>query len=556
MTSSHRTKRFLVLSLLLSLAVGPALLSGKLLTSVHAAKGKDQSNGNQDLKPKKIASDLSDLLSSKSSDSMVKVILQLNDKPTGQLNALLASNGVKIKKHFDNLNSFALELPANVVDVLSTFPEVAFISVDSEVRTLGGHVAHTSGADNVRSMSADGALDGSGVGIAIIDSGIYGAHTSFVDTQNGQSRIVVNMDFTGEGRTDDPYGHGTHVAAAAAGNGVISRGEYIGIAPRARILNLRVLNSKGIGSVSGLLSAFNWLMTNASTYNVRVVNLSLGMPAINSYKFDPLCLAVRALVDRGIVVVAAAGNNGKNSEGQKLYGHIHSPGNEPSAITVGAVDTKGTDQRNDDTIATYSSRGPTRSFWTDQNGNKHFDGLIKPEIAAAGNKTVFAQSPNNYLLSQNPALDVHVSGSAPRKQMMLSGTSMAAPLVAGAAALMFEANPTLTPNLVKTLLMYTAQQLPNQNMLEQGAGSLNIDGATRIARLVRTTINSSTALGASLLTGPAPSPQTSISLRNGVSTFQWSQGVIAGRTYVTGTPLITLYQRVYAQGRIDQRRNL
>ena len=230
---------------------------------------------------------------------------------------LLAANGVKIRRHFDNLNSFALELPGHVVDALSNFPEVAFISVDSEVMTLGGHVAHTSGADNVRTMSADGALDGSGIGIAIVDSGIYSAHTSFTDTQTGQSRIVVNQDFTGEGRTDDPYGHGTHVAAAAAGNGIVSKGEYIGIAPRAKIVNLRVLNSKGTGSVSNVLAAFNWLMANAATYNVRVVNLSIGMPAINSYKFDPLCVAARALVDRGIVVVAAAGNNGKNSRRPK-----------------------------------------------------------------------------------------------------------------------------------------------------------------------------------------------------------------------------------------------
>src|SRR5829696_3410870 len=201
----------------------------------------------------------------------------------------------------------------------------------------------------------------------------------------------------------------------------------------------------------------------------------------NSYRFDPLCVSVRMLVDRGIFVVAAAGNNGKDSAGQKIYGQIHSPGNEPSVMTVGAVDTRGTDQRGDDTIATFSSRGPTRSFWTDENGINHYDNLIKPEIAAPGNKTIFAQSPNNYLLQQNPALDVNVSNSPTRKQMMLSGTSMAAPLVSGAAALMFEANPTLTPNLIKTLLMYSAQQLPNYNMFEQGAGELNIDGAVRLA---------------------------------------------------------------------------
>ena len=172
----------------------------------------------------------------------------------------------------------------------------------------------------------------------------------------------------------------------------------------------------------------------------------------------------------------------------------------------------------------YSSRGPTRSFWTDTNGVKHYDNLIKPEIAAPGNKTVFAQAPNNYLVAQNPALNVSVSNSPTRKQMMLSGTSMASPVVAGAAALMFEANPTLTPNLVKSLLMYTAQQLPNQNTFEQGAGELNVDGAVRLAKLVRTTLTSSTALGASLLTTTAPTAQTTITFTGGSYTFGWSQG--------------------------------
>src|SRR5215203_7080355 len=173
----HRTKRFLVLALLASLTLGPTLLGGNLLATVQA-KGK-LLRGNSNQKANKVASDLSDLLSSKSGESMVKVILQLDQKPGGQLNALLAANGVKIRKHFDNLDSFALELPGRVVDALSNFPEVSFVSLDSEIRTLGGHVAHTTGADNVRSMSADGALDGNGIGIAIVDSGIYGEHTSF-----------------------------------------------------------------------------------------------------------------------------------------------------------------------------------------------------------------------------------------------------------------------------------------------------------------------------------------------------------------------------------------
>src|SRR6201988_4839541 len=132
--------------------------------------------------------------------------------------------------------------------------------------------------------------------------------------------------------------------------------------------------------------------------------------------------------------------------------------------------------------------------------------------------------------------------------MMLSGTSMAAPLVSGTAALMFEANPTLTPNLIKTLLMYTAQQLPNFSMFEQGTGELIVDGAVRLAKLVRTTITSSTILGSSLLTTASPTPQTSITTQSGTYTFQWSQGAIVGKTYATGSALISQYQKVYAKG--------
>src|SRR6185503_2660445 len=108
-----------------------------------------------------------------------------------------------------------------------------------------------------------------------------------------------------------------------------------------------------------------------------------------------------AVADSGIVVIAAAGNNGKTANGQKIYGQIHSPGNEPSVITVGASNTFGTDVRSDDSVTSYSSRGPTRSFWTDENGARRYDNLLKPEISAPGNKTIYAESPNNYLLSQN-----------------------------------------------------------------------------------------------------------------------------------------------------------
>jgi subtilisin family serine protease len=525
-----------------------SLFSGIILTDrAHAAsKGKKTDETEQPVKHRKVAEDLSERARGAIRQETVNVILQLNGPISVQLAALLRSNGVKVKKQFATLNSLAVELPTSVVESLDQFDEVEFVSTDSEIRSFGGHVAHTTGADNVRSMGTSGSLDGSGIGIAILDSGIFPSHVAFLEAGTTRSRIVKSMDFTGQNRTDDPYGHGTHVASAAAGNGVVSNGKYVGIAPKANIVNLRVLNSQGVGTVSGLLSALDWLLANRSTYNVRVANLSLGMPAVNSYRNDPICLAVRRLVDAGVVVVAAAGNNGKRSSGQKIYGQIHSPGNDPSVITIGAVDTKGTDNRADDGVATYSSRGPSRSYWVDVLGRKHYDNLSKPDLAAPGNKLVFAMSPNNKLVQQDPSLNASVSTNPNRNQMRLSGTSMAAPLATGTAALMLQANPKLTPNMVKMILMYTAQQLAGFNMLEQGAGELNVDGAIRMARLVRQDLPVSPALGASLLTGSMPAANSTITYGSSSYTFVWAQGIVLGNSFATGSYLATKYQKVYA----------
>src|SRR6185503_799101 len=266
-------------------------------------------------------------------------------------------------------------------------------------------------------------LDGTGIGIAVLDSGIASDHTAFLDRGN-RSRVVADVDFTGEGRTDDPYAHGTHVASIAAGNGRISNAEFTGIAPNANLINLRVLNSTGTGNVSSVLSALDWVLSNRSRYNIRVVNMSLGASAIDSYTYDPVCRAVRKLVDKGIVVVAAAGNNGVNGAGQKIYGQVHSPGNEPSAITVGAANTFGTDDRSDDVVTTYSSRGPTRSAYVDSQGMKHYDHLIKPDVVAPGNKIIDAESADNYLVTHNPWLDAGVSQAPQRRMMYMNGSSM------------------------------------------------------------------------------------------------------------------------------------
>ena len=274
------------------------------------------------------------------------------------------------------------------------------------------------------------------------------------------------------------------------------------------------------------------------------MNLSLGTGARDSYTTDPLCLAARRAFNAGIVVVASAGNTGKDANGNKVYGAIGSPGIEPSVITVGAVNTYGTDIRSDDTVATFSSRGPTRGYKT-VSGVRKYDNLIKPDLVAPGNKLIAPEAlgygtPDplsgwiyykNKMVTDYPSLRVteyvNSGGGVNLKgYQYCSGTSMAAPVVAGTVALMLQIRPNLTPSLVKAILMYSAQPINGANTLEQGAGSLNADGAARLAQLVKSTLpktNGSAMLSAALplrnrasspdkpLTGAKESSLTSVS---------------------------------------------
>ncbi len=542
---------------------GNELLDGlfkqvNLADELAASQKNENENSNADTQANsrgfqgaKISDDLQQIIDSGSSKGHVNVILQVDDVKGGELAELFKQYGIKINARMVHLGAIQAEVPVKALEALIARNDVHHVSLNSEVRAFG-HLTATTGADAVRQQTTTSllgitssyTLDGSGIGIAVMDSGIDAGHKSFLGTNNA-SRIVFSKDFTGENRVDDPYGHGTHVAGIAAGNGRISNGKYTGIAANANIINLRVLNKTGTGSAAALLSALDWAYTNRTAYNIRVVNMSLGMLAVDSYKNDPVCRAVRKLVDAGVVVVAASGNNGKGSAGQKLYGRVHSPGIEPSAITVGATNTFGTNGRADDGMATYSSRGPTRGAWRDTAGVKHFDNVIKPDLVAPGNKIVSAESKNNLLVTQQPGLHVSLTNQENRKQMYMNGTSMATPVAAGTAALMLQVNTKLTPNMVKMLMMYTAQQLPGYNMFEQGAGQVNIEGAVRVAKLVRSDLLAATFVGAPLLTtATAPLAKTTIAGQQ----FTWSQGIIMNRTYAKGTNLVMKYQKVYGLG--------
>ncbi|HEY0100902.1 MAG TPA: S8 family peptidase, partial [Pyrinomonadaceae bacterium] len=483
---------------------------------------------NAEVKTEKVSPDLRER-ARRNPDQRVMVVLQSAGAWSTSHDGLVRAFGANVKRNYQNFDMRAIEVPARVAELLAMQNEFAYVSLDREVRSLG-HISLTTGADAARKMTGtSNEYNGTDIGIAVIDSGIYQSHVSFMQASGGGIRIPASVDFTDSGTTADPYGHGTHVASIAAANPMVAQGAYLGIAPNANILNLRVLDGMGKGSTSALLAALDWVYTNRTAHNIRVVNLSLGTAAVDSYRNDAICKAARKLVDAGIVVVAAAGNEGRDANGTKLYGQIHSPGNEPSVITVGASNSFGTDARTDDVVTTYSSRGPTRSYYTDLAGVRHYDNLVKPDLVAPGNKIIEAQSASNYLVTNNPQLDANVSGSVIKEQMYLSGTSMATPVVSGAAALLLQANPGLTPNLVKAILQYTAQPLAGYNNLEQGAGQVNLEGAMRLARLVRTDLSANTLLGAPLLTTAVPT-QTSTVAR---TTFNWGGSVTMKQTFVT-----------------------
>ncbi|HEX8922807.1 MAG TPA: S8 family serine peptidase, partial [Pyrinomonadaceae bacterium] len=375
----------------------PVPVDAEAAAAANEENAKEKLAGNDyEFEGDKVSADLREMMQKAGSNKeRVKVILQASDLRSDEFRALLKRHHVHINEQFQQLSSLAVELPTAAIEELAASNLTSHISPDREIRTLG-HIEATTGADTMRSQSGNGGFEGDGIGIAVIDSGIFKDHELM-------DKVVFQKDFTNDGYgTADKYGHGTHVAGLLASKDAMNEA-YIGIAPKSEIISLRVLNKNGVGSTSMLIKALDWILApvdpnnpngekNHQKYKIRVVNMSLGALAIDSYKNDPLCRAARRLVDKGIVVVAASGNNGRTADGQKIYGQVHSPGNEPSVITVGATNTYGTDQRSDDVIASFSSRGPTRSYWTDEVGMKHYDNLIKPDLVAPGNKIIAAEA--------------------------------------------------------------------------------------------------------------------------------------------------------------------
>ncbi|KAA6460439.1 hypothetical protein DYQ86_14135 [Acidobacteria bacterium AB60] len=390
--------------------------------------------------------------------------------------------------------------------------------------------------------------------------------------------VVYSQNFVrGDlGSTFDSYGHGTHVAGILAGNGSKSSGSnftytFRGIAPGVHLINLRALDQNGAGTDSQVIAAIETAIRLKNVYNIRVINLSLGRGVFESYKLDPLCQAVEQAWSAGIVVVVAAGNEGRDTSlGTDGYGTITAPGNDPYVITVGAMNTMGTADRTDDVPTSYTSKGP--SLW---------DHIVKPDIVAPGNRTISLYTPVESLAHQLPENAVPLSAYTPGAftrtdesfagtqtnggadlaveapgarfafsriyhggpsdtYFYLSGTSMAAPMVSGAAALLLEKNPSLTPDQVKARLMKTAFKnlIPaavatdpvsghtydlQADIFTVGAGYLDIKAALASNELVLPRM------------GSAMSPHAALDDKGHVVLMPGDNSVLASRSILWGT---------------------
>jgi serine protease AprX len=475
----------------------------------------------------------------------VDVIVQYATVPSERQHQKIAAHGGKLKTRFGQFKAAAYTLQSDTVEDIAALPEVKYVSRDRQLR---GQLDYSATAVNADLAWASG-WTGNGVGIAIVDSGIA-ASADLDQMGNGLSRVVYAESFGDLNGTHDAYGHGTHVAGIVAGDGAGSTGKYRGIAPDARLINLRVLDHTGAGSDSAVIAAIMRAIELKDKYGIRVLNLSLGRPVFESHTLDPLCQAVEAAWQAGIVVVVAAGNDGRdNASVTQGYGTILAPGNDPYVITVGAMKSMNTYGRADDLIASYSSKGPTA-----------IDHIVKPDLVAPGNQVVSVMGTGNTYLARTYPQNV-VNGT----YFQLSGTSMAVPVVSAAAAMLIEQNPSITPDQIKARLMKTAgKDFPRTSVAIDpmsgasytsyydpftiGAGYLDINAALNNPDLAH---------------GPALSPVADYDAETGEVTLlrdnlslwgsspAWSNAQIWGSSVVWGASIVWGNSVVWGAGNLD-----
>ena len=435
--------------------------------------------------------------------------------------ALVQITGGQLGRALTGVSGQVALVPNVLLRALAQNPLVGRISLDHDIVGVNERTGVTVGATSIRQQLG---YDGTGIGIAIVDSGVTAWHDDLTDGGLSQ-RVVEFQDFVaGVEAAYDDYGHGTHVAGILAGNGLDSDGARTGIAPGAHILALKVLDSTGRGHASDVIAAIDHAINRKDALNIRIINLSVATGVYESYTTDPLTLAAERAVAAGITVIAAGGNNGRTANGRTQYGGITSPGNAPWVLTVGASSHMGTTSRADDTIARFTSRGPTA-----------VDLRAKPDLVAPGVGIESLSDPNSALYTSSAS--ALLPGTRPTSYLpylSMSGTSMSAPAVSGTVALMLQANPTLTPNTIKAILQYTAEARPDYDPLTEGAGFLNSKGAVELASHLANPSSvpypNSSTWGARLIWGNALVSGGRITLDGSA----WPVGVTWGASTVSG----------------------
>ena len=490
-----------------------------------------------------------------------RVIIRVKPGQRAGLAHKLRRHGHNVYGDHPGIESISVEVPASEVRALASDAAVESISTDADLDALEkkGSTSTSTSSSTTGTVSAllttlglgNFAL-GSSIGVAVIDSGL-------TDDGNFTRRILEFHDFTSSNPANrsafDDYGHGSHVAGLIGSSGAMSSGLYSGPAQAVPFLVLKVLDKDGKGSTSSLIDAIEYVIANKDRLGIFVINLSLGHPIYEPAATDPLVQEVERATRAGLIVVAAAGNIGRNpTTGLPGYAGITSPANAPDAITVGASRTFDTAARSDDRVARYSSRGPT---W--------YDGFAKPDVVAPGQALVSDAPADSTLAQKYPSLLLTYNHHS---YLKLSGTSMSAGVVSGLVATMLDVSrfgakqratqlyggkyvnsgqwtppPYPTANVIKAMLQYSATRLHDEygveyDSLTQGAGEVNGLGALTLAY----TIDTSKPIGSTWLTAPID-PHTSF----GTESVAWAQDVIWGTNVLSGADVMSVNQAAWAQ---------
>jgi serine protease AprX len=463
----------------------------------------------------------------------VQVIVQYKQVPKSEQEGRVQRLGARLNHRLGMVKSIALTIPVSALPALEADPEILSVSVDHPMKELDDTTDIATGMPTAWNAG----YNGKGIGVAVIDSGINDSHPDLWNSNQTHSRVVYHQDFTGtatsnsSGAQYDLYGHGTHVAGIIGGNGYLSSGNYVGVAPAVNIVDLRALDLNGAGSDSTVIAAIQQAIALQNTYNIQVINLSLGRGIFVSYTQDPLCQAVEAAWKAGIVVVVAAGNYGRvGINGSNGFGTVTAPGNDPYVITVGAMKSNGSTSQSAETVASYSSKGPTT-----------YDHVAKPDIMAPGNDIVSLSAPGATLEAEYPA-ELVTGNDGNNDYFTLSGTSMATPVVTGAVALLLQQNTNLTPDQVKARLMKTAYKVfPVSTVAWVPHLSQNFTGFYDLLTVGSGLLNMQTAVNntdlASGTVGAALSPSV-VYNSNGSVSLVYGNGSVAAGSVVWGSSVV------------------